>query len=88
MLRVLPEVSIKPPAWLLWLGSNWAALIVECSSMLVTIEKGNVPLLASLPINIVPPWVYPFALILEFAIWVLLVADKPMLPPRPFEPLV
>ena len=56
--------------------------------MLVTIEKGNVPLLASLPINILPPWVYPFALILEFAIWVLLVADKPMLPPRPVEPLV
>ena len=57
-------------------------------SMLVTIEKGNVPLLASLPINILPPWIYPFALMFEFAIWVMLVADKPMLPPRPLDPLV
>ena len=37
-------------------------------SKLVKIEKGNVPLVASLPILMVPPWLYPFALITEFAI--------------------
>ena len=85
---VWPEVSIKPPALLLELESNWAALMVVWLSKLVKIEKGNVPFLASLPIKILPPWVYPFAVIVEFAISVLWVADKPMLPPRPDEPFV
>ena len=53
--NVWPDVSIKPPVSLLGLSSSCDALIELVASMLVNKAKGNVPLLASLPILIVPP---------------------------------
>ena len=53
---VCPEVSIYPPG-----PFTENALIVVLLSMLVIIEKGNVPYSASLPIFITPPTVLPIA---------------------------
>ena len=78
---------------LIWLISwLFKLLVVETSIfallMVTEIENGNVPLSASLPIKILPPWFNPFSSIFEFWINVFLVADIPIEPPRPFEPLV